>query len=103
MRTYTCDICGVVTSNNAMRDRRLLQVSYMGKEIVLDLRFSSVLGELDICRQCQEHIITSIFKKNCVTEMTRDSLRKLAGGYAEGPSEMQMGQMQADTTAETSR
>lgn len=93
MRTYTCDICGVVTSNNAMRDRRLLRVSYMGKEIVLDLKFSSVVGELDICRQCQEHVINSIFKKNCVIEITRDSSRKL---YSEAPVEMQIGQMQED-------
>lgn len=101
MRVYTCDICGLTSSKNPMRDRRLLQVSYMAKEIMLDLRFSSIRDELDICRQCQEHIITSIFKKNCVTEMSKDSLTRLAGGYGEGPTSSQP--MSEDMAAETSR
>ena len=99
MRVYTCDICGVSNSKNPMRDRRLLQVSYMGKELVLDLRFSCIRDELDICRQCQEHIITAIFKKNCVTEMSKDTLHRGGGGYVNGSSPEMAQDMAASETS----
>jgi hypothetical protein len=99
MRTYTCDICGLETSKNAMRDRRMVQISYMGRELILSMLISNIKGEIDVCRTCQDHIFSSIFKKNSINEMDKDSLRKLAGGYGEGP----MSDMAQDMAAETSR
>ena len=70
MRTYTCDVCKIVTSDNPMRDRIILQFEYMGKSYMINIQFAQVNGhDHDICRQCQDDIVTSIFKENIVSDV----------------------------------
>ena len=107
MRTYTCDVCKVVTSTNPMRDRRLLQFEYMGNQYVVNLQFSQLNGRgEDICRQCQDDIVISIFKEDSVVEFEKDNRLGEESGpmpETERPMGMDMAYNDAAAQGQTSR